>query len=478
MTPLWLALRLPRLCIEARAPLPSPSAIVERGRVVIGDEAAQDAGVTPGIGAAAARALSPGILLLARDRAREDAAMRALACWAGCLTPRVSVLADTLLLELGACLRLFGGLEKLQAAALAGVAAQGFRAACAAASTPLGAEWLARLSPGACCKDAGDLRRGLDDLPVSLLPADAAAALARFGARTLGEARRLPSAALARRIGEASLRLLERAYGERPDPRPDFVFPERFALPLQLPSAVDNAAALLFAARRLSAALAGWLAARQAGVREAVLCLRHRRDETRVVLRFAGLTAEGGRLERVLRERLERLTLAAPVEALRLEAARVEALPGRSRPLLDDAQSGQEALDILLERLGARLGEERVYRVAAHADYRPECATRRLRPLGKYAPDAPCRSSIPPPRPLWLLDAPEALPEVDGRPYRRGPLTLLAGPERIESGWWDGGEQAGDARRDYFVALAKDAAWLWIYRECQARGWFLHGFFS
>ena len=454
--------------------MPSPSAVVERGRVLVGDVAAQRAGVVSGIGAAAARALSPGIVLLARDRLREEAAMRTLACWAGGLAPRVSMTADTLLLEVGTCLRLFGGLERLHAAALDGVAAQGFSVACAAAPTPLGAEWLARLRPGVRCDDAGVLGRQLDGLPATALPDNAAAALARFGAHRLGEARRLPAAALARRIGEESVRLLGRAYGECPDPRPDFAFPERFALPLQLPAAVDDAAALLFAARRLTAALAGWLAARQAGVREAVLRLQHRRDETRVELRFAELTADGGRIEHVLRERLERTALAAPVEALCLEAAQVDALPARNRSLLDDTRTGQEAIGALLERLGARLGEERVYRVAAHADHRPECATRRVRLLGKYA------SCVPPPlpRPLWLLETPEALPEVDGRPYRRGPLTLVAGPERIESGWWDGGEQAGDVRRDYFVALARDAAWLWIYRECRAGGWFLHGVFS
>jgi protein ImuB len=473
MTPLWLALHLPRLPLEARAPLPSPSAVVERGRILIADEAAQGAGVASGIGVAAARALSPGIVLFPRDAPREDAALRALACWAGRLTPRIGVTADTLLLEVGACLRLFGGLEKLHAAALSGVAAQGFSAGIAAAPTPLGAEWLARLRPGTHCTGAGELTRHLDALPVAVLP-DGAAALRRFGARTLGEARRLPSAALAQRIGEESRRLLERAYGERPDPRPGFVFPECFSLPLQLPAAVDAAAALLFAARRLTAALAGWLAARQAGVREAVLCLRHRRDETRVVLRFAGPTADGARIERVLRERLARTALAAPVEALRLEAMHVEALPGDSRTLLDDAQAGREAIGVLLERLGARLGEERAYRIAPCADHRPECATQRVRALGKYAACAP----PPLPRPLWLLDVPEALPEIDGRPCRRGPLTLLAGPERIESGWWDGGERTGDVRRDYFVALSREAAWLWIYRECRAGGWFLHGYFS
>lgn len=477
MNPLWLALHLPHLPLEANAPLPSPSAVVEHGRVLLGDAAARRAGVDEGIGVAAARALAPGVTLLARRRDQEEAALRSLACWAGSLAPRVSLAPQTLLLEIGSCLRLFGGVEKLCEVAAEGIAAQGFCARLAVAPTPLGVEWLARQHTDARCVDVARLRAELDALPVSVLPARAAMALGRFGARTLGEVRSLPSAALGQRIGVESLLLLARAYGEQPDPRADFVFPAQFSLPLQLPAAVENAAALLFAARRLTSALSGWLAARQAGVREAVLCLLHRCDETRVPLLFAEPTADSVRFERVLRERLDRLALAAPVEALSLEATQVSALAGRNRSLLDDgggSPSGQEDIGVLFERLGARLGDGRVYRVAAHADHRPECATRRIGLFEKAPPGV----SPGPPRPLWLLDSPEALPEVDGRPYRRGPLQLLTGPERIESGWWDAGEHAGDVRRDYFIALSQDAAWLWIYRECAAGGWFLHGYFS
>jgi protein ImuB len=51
-------------------------------------------------------------------------------------------------------------------------------------------------------------------------------------------------------------------------------------------------------------------------------------------------------------------------------------------------------------------------------------------------------------------------------------FALLAGPERIESGWWDGDE----AGRDYFIAQLRDASLAWIYRERE--GWFLHGLFA
>jgi protein ImuB len=55
-------------------------------------------------------------------------------------------------------------------------------------------------------------------------------------------------------------------------------------------------------------------------------------------------------------------------------------------------------------------------------------------------------------------------------------LELLAGPERIESGWWDGDE----ASRDYFVARLPDGELAWIYREGDLGSvhWFLHGFFA
>ena len=55
------------------------------------------------------------------------------------------------------------------------------------------------------------------------------------------------------------------------------------------------------------------------------------------------------------------------------------------------------------------------------------------------------------------------------------PLQLVQGPERIESGWWDG----LDVRRDYFIAESTCHARYWIYRELpQARAWYLHGLFG
>ena len=77
--------------------------------------------------------------------------------------------------------------------------------------------------------------------------------------------------------------------------------------------------------------------------------------------------------------------------------------------------------------------------------------------------------------PETIAEKLQALEEMGSIPCHHGPLKLLAGPERIESGWWDGEDMA----RDYFIARTADAALLWVYRERSPAGaWYLHGIFS
>jgi protein ImuB len=78
-------------------------------------------------------------------------------------------------------------------------------------------------------------------------------------------------------------------------------------------------------------------------------------------------------------------------------------------------------------------------------------------------------------RPMWLLPEPKLLSERDGLPRRRGPLRLLGESERIETGWWDG----GDIARDYYPAVDLPGVRLWVFRErATPHRWFLHGVFG
>jgi protein ImuB len=72
-----------------------------------------------------------------------------------------------------------------------------------------------------------------------------------------------------------------------------------------------------------------------------------------------------------------------------------------------------------------------------------------------------------PPRPAWLLARPIPLRERVAR--------IIAGPERIESGWWDG----ADMRRDYYVIETASCQRAWAFRPAGEDGPFmLQGWFA
>jgi protein ImuB len=121
----------------------------------------------------------------------------------------------------------------------------------------------------------------------------------------------------------------------------------------------------------------------------------------------------------------------------------------------------------LWERLCARLGDEAVCALHPCADHRPEHAWR-----ADKRPAAHAASPPPAARPLWLLPEPQALTSF--LPNAQSPVVLLDGPERIESGWWEG----RDVRRDYFVARVQDGQTLWIFSEPDGGQWYVHGIFA
>jgi protein ImuB len=479
---LWLALHFPLFALESLPLRQSPSAVVGRGRILAGDLGAVAAGVMPGQKLSTALGLAPGLRVFERDPACEAAALADLACAAGRFTPSVSLAPpDALLLEIGACLRLFGGAPMLVEAVLAACGEQGWSAVWAAAPTPLAALWLARSGAACLVMTTDQLPSALASLPCTIpgWPAAVVARLESFGMRCLGDLAALPTSGLRRRIGETPVDDLLRARGELPDPRRCFVFPERFTTTLELPSRVEHAEGLAFAGQRLLAALAGWLHGRQALVRACTLHLHHNDGSTSALpLRLSEASADGMRLLRLLREHLGRLTLVAPVDTLRLEADEVLAQPGDSGRLFAEAMAG-EGTAACLERLRTRLGVAAVQVLGLCADHRPECATVVGDPDRKPADAEPeSVAALARPRPLWLLPAPQALAERADGPHWHGPLHLATRAERLESGWWDNGEEnaAGDIRRDYFVARNQRGQWAWIFRDAQ--GWFLHGLFA
>jgi protein ImuB len=447
--------------------------VVARDRIVSSNQTAVDAGIHPGMKTGSAWALAPDLTVCERDTVAEQQALRDLACWSGRLTPHVSIeQPDTLMLEIAGCLRLFRGLEPLLGIAQSEARDLGFEPSIGLAPTPRAALWRARAAVTDPWMDASSMTDAIADLPVTVLGLERnqAAAIQAWGVRSVGELSRLPRDGLTSRLGKGFALVLAQALGELSDPRETFVFPEKFAERIEWPSPIEHTTAMLFSARRMIAALVGWLSRRASGLRECGLVLEHSHaPETLLKLRFAEAVHQPSRIERVLHEQLDRHQLVEPVNAMRLVVSRIEALTGEELGLFADAPPKASVAEVV-ERMRARVGDALVQTLVAKADYRPEDASG----VG-YGISAP-----PPnfPRPIWLLSQPRHLHEIDGRPHHGGPLVLVSGPERIESGWWDEGEDeaAGDVRRDYFSARSPSGQWLWIYRD--AEGWWHHGLFG
>jgi protein ImuB len=415
--------------------------------------------------------------------------LRGVATWALQFTPRVAIVDEAVCLEVEASVRLFGGKRALRERIRSEGAELGLAIA-AWAPTSLGSLALARA--GIENGFARPLEQTLDALPIDSLSAARphAPTLARLGCRTLGDVRKLPRGGLSRRFDKELLAALDQAYGLRPAAHRWEALPETFRARLELMSRVELAPALMFGARRLLLQMCGWLAARHSGTSAFTLKWAHDAMRSRSAGEGGELTIRTGEpsrslehLSRLLNEHLAKVELLAPVGDLELLAVDVQPLVGVSDSLLPDTVRQGETLREVLERIAARLGPERVLRPVVMEDHRPEWMQ-----FWQPAAEKPPRRTncTTAPQPTWVLPQPLRLATRDHRPLYQGSLHLLAGPHRVEGGWWHrvdtpSGPETRHVQRDYWVALSEHAGVLWIFQERLAdddTAWYLHGVFA
>jgi protein ImuB len=472
-SPCWLSLRFAHLALDlhtrgqARGGLPvAVSAVSGRREAIIDcNSAALANGVKPGMPVTAARGILDHLHVVERDRSAESQALQRLAAWCYQYSNQVSIPADRsgLLLEVGASERLFGRPEQLGNRLERELGRLGYHAMAGSAPTPESA-WLAS-GEGIAIHSQGAIRQQIGPLPLERLPLEEAqlAAMQHMGFRQLRDLLRLPRKTLTRRFGPALPDYLERLLGIRPDPRVFYQPPERFASRLELPAEIHASQALLFPLKRLLEELCGVLRGGDTAVQSLQVVLGHEdHEDSLLAVGLQSPTQDSARLLGVLRERLERLRLPQAVRELRLEAPRLLKLDAGQRSLFLDAPAEQrQQIERLAERLQARLGNESVGGIAGVEDHRPEYSWR------PRALNEPTDCTALAHRPTWLLPRPQRC--------RIENYQVLAGPERIESGWWDG----RDCRRDYFIVRDAHGSTLWAFREYKPRpGWYLHGIFA
>ena len=241
---------------------------------------------------------------------------------------------------------------------------------------------------------------------------------------------------------------------------------------------------------RLTGSLCQDLARLDLGVRRLDLIFE-RIDRRNMALRIgtARATREARHLARLFDERLQTVDPGFGIEAAVLVASKTEPLSAHQIEAQDFRSGDVTAGDMghLVDRLGARLGPRRVYRLQPVESHIPERSVKRVPALSpasgrhgrmrcralrvcssirNWSPPPPCCPII---RRLFL-----------SRRRVRHRVIRADGPERIVGEWWRG-EQDAFALRDYYRVEDETGARFWLFRDApadQSARWWLHGIFA
>ncbi|QEG41102.1 DNA polymerase IV [Roseimaritima ulvae] len=487
---------------------PSPSGVV----VCQYDPAADRAGLRQ-LAEVLSLQISPLVALEPLEKAR----------WAGQLLHQ----PQALLLDVSGIGELFGDEQKLLQQTASLLDQQGFSAQLAITSS-VGSAWAiahygsphsGRRQHGCLTwlVPAGETETALAELPVIALriAVDAAEKLHRLGIRRVDELLRLPRSGLATRLGSGLLQRIDQALGtvDQTLPVHHAAAEDVVSTDLEYPTYATDL--LKHRIEQLVKQLAAGLASRQQGALRLTCRLDLQAHQSqRMQLGLFAPTADADHLTGLLHSVFEQQRLTARVHRIVLAAPLTGPLRMHQRSLLTahggEGQGDAAALAKLIDGLSGRLGGERVLGVRRSSNPLPEQAFQTSVLTGRRAQrnaaasntrsretrasdtragaDRPptLAAEIPLRRPLDLLRQPQPIEASqlhrDGWPQqiklRRWPaaqgVNRAWGPERIETGWWQG----PSIRRDYFRLETEAGQWLWVYRQLGQNSWWLHGWFG
>ena len=475
--------------------------------------AARRQGITQGQLVADAMALYPTLDVRAADFANDRAALKRLADWCGRYTPwtapdaqGVGTEPDGIFMDITGCDHLFGGEEALARDLVERFARLHIRARVAIASTP-GAAWgVARFGENrVSVLSPGDEEKALAPLPVAALRLkdEVANGLARLGLKHVRDLYGRARAPLTARFGRTVSLRLDEALGYAAEP----ISPEQPLVPyrarLLFAEGITRIEDIETVVRQLADELCVLLERYHKGARQLELALF--RVDGEVIFLRAGTSAPSRlapHLARLFREKLQQagddFDAGFGIEAMSLAALVVDPL-AQTQTAMKDGPAKAHDIDGLMDRLGNRLGAQRVTRLQPQASHLPERASRhvavlsgnKLVPLSDWRIAALQQADGSVARPLRMLAAPEPIevtaeiPEGPPRHFRwRRVLYQIAraeGPERIAPEWW---RNARDRTRDYYRVEDNEGRRFWLYRDglydrdTEMPRWYIQGMFG
>lgn len=397
---------------------------------------------------------------------------------------------DALVLEVGRSLRYFGGLARIRHCIATGVAAQlahghFFQAVAPSASASL---LMARTGLESAIGRPEDLRSRLGSIPTSALAIDLRIRrkLARCGLFHIRDIWRLPLSELRIRFGRQFSDHMEQCLGLRPEIRPRWQAAPDYHDRYDAAHGLHSVQQLVTACEQLLLRLEAFLRKNHLSTDQLVFHLDHAAQHQETITVNVRKAERSAQLFLLLLEtQLSDMTFVSEVVCITLRVRHFTHFTPEGGFQQKHRPTGSAGNTQLLDTLAARLGSHAVQRFLLQQDYCPEFATRMVPYLTPLAEDdgatlSSAGTGID--HPCWLLQPPRLLPIRNQQLHYLSPLTLLRGPRRIETRWW----QDKGIRRDYYVATNVQGHLLWIYQDLarstqpqhRQSAWYLHGFFG
>ncbi len=494
-------------------------------RIVALNGAARALGVARGQLLTDAQAVAPGLSVFGEEPEADRLALNSLADWCERYTPWTALdpssvhdAPDGLFLDVTGCAHLFGGEAQLADELMARLARFGLPARVSIAPYP-GAAWaLARYGKSSISLvEASHVRAALDPLPLMALriPLSVVDDLAKLGVKVLSDLHRLPRAPLVARFGKRLAQRFDQVFGHEAEPispsPPEIVFRTR----LQFSEGLVGLPDIEQAIRLLCEEMVPLLKDAGQGVRRLQLHL-FRSDGVRfdVMVGTSVATDRAAHMAALFSDRITGFShnagiggieIGLGIETMVLHAVAVDTMQAHQDELEEGARKTRlkkrpADLGFLVDRLGNRLGFERVGRMEPRERHMPERAVvfipaiAGIRPLeeSREPHDWRVEERQRVGRPLRMLpcaEPVETLAEVPDGPPRRFRwrrvtyhVAFSEGPERISPEWWADGASA--FARDYYRVEDREGRRFWLYREgvlgreTVVPKWYVHGVFG
>jgi protein ImuB len=288
--------------------------------------------------------------------------------------------------------------------------------------------------------------------------------LMRVGVRTLHDLLRISFADMAKRFDINLVNYLGRLSAEFKHPIEFYHPPEAFERYMELLFDVDNSQFLQRPLGHLLKALEQFLKLRDRLTQSLIIQLYQREHEP---IEWIIGSQQGeylaSRWNALIAIKLETLSLQSAVYAIGLTTGETQIRSPDKCDLFSGKKGTLSRLQ-LVSLLQAKLGQQSVVSPAMQNDFRPEqAACYHAVALAEKANDgmSPIIQAM---RPSFLLSPPQPLREK---------VSILYGPERLNTGWWDN----RPVMRDYYIAHNEQGQWYWVFKEHDAT-WHLHGVFS